>query len=309
MTKPGMTFEPAVRTAIPLCIGLFGEGGSGKTFSSLLLARGLVGPKGKIALVDTEHAKSKLFAELTPFDKIDLQAPYTVERFLEAIHGAVEQGYQCVIIDSLSSEWSGQGGLLDRADAQTWGSGKSMDGLAKWKKPKAEHNDLMHALQAHPIHVICTFRAKEINRQTKDPTTGKDVIVREGLAAETEKTTHYIFDFYGLIDPDHRFILRKDRTQQFTKQPFVITEDTGAKIRKWMETAAPIKNRGKAGGVYEDETVKQMLNELGLDESQHEAVITKNLGNLDPESGEALEKIIGMASAKLNERDAKEGGK
>jgi hypothetical protein len=158
--KPGLEFQPAVREKLPLCIGLFGEGGSGKTMSSLLLARGLVGPEGKIALIDTEYRKSLLFSDITEFAMMPLPAPYKPEAFTDAIHAAVKQGFDCVIIDSLSAEWSGEGGVLDRADQQKYGSGRSMEGLSKWKLPKAEHKDLLNALQAHPIHVICTKKPR-----------------------------------------------------------------------------------------------------------------------------------------------------
>jgi len=306
--NPAMQFTRAVRTAMPLCCGLFGEGGSGKTYSSLLLARGLVGPEGKIALIDTEYEKSRLFAKLTPFDLIALEAPYKPEIFTEAIHGAVEQGYDIVIVDSLSAEWSGEGGVLDRADDQKYGGGKDMQGLSKWKIPKAEHKDLLHALQAHPIHVICTLRAREINRQVKDPKTGKDIVVREGLGPETEKYTHHIFDFYGLLDDQHRFIMRKDRTCQFPKTPFVITEKTGKMLRDFFDSGEEVKGRGKGGKVFEDKSIAAVLTELGLDKSQHDAVIRKNLGGLDPDSDEAIDKVMRMASSKLDERDAKKDG-
>ena len=49
------------------CWWISGPSGSGKTFSSLKLARGLVGPTGKIAFIDTENGSGKLYADLTEF--------------------------------------------------------------------------------------------------------------------------------------------------------------------------------------------------------------------------------------------------
>ena len=241
-------FVQATRTAQPLCLGLVGEGGCGKTYSSLLVARGLVGPAGNIALIDTEHEKSRLFADVTAFDVMPMQAPFTVERFLDAINAAVEHGYHCLIIDSASDEWTGEGGLLEQKDDR-------VQGLQAWKPIKAMHQDFKHALQAHPLHVICTLRGKEIHKQVKDAA-GKSTIVKEGLGPDSERTTEYIFDVLWYLDHSHRATIRKDRTRLFNQQPEMLREEHGARLRQWLAQAEPLANRGKPGGVYENEMIQ-----------------------------------------------------
>jgi hypothetical protein len=44
---------------------------------------------------------------------LNLEAPFTPEKYIEAIKCAKEQGFECVIIDSLSHEWFGTGGILE----------------------------------------------------------------------------------------------------------------------------------------------------------------------------------------------------
>lgn len=49
-------FRKAVRKGTPALISLWGVSGSGKTYSALTLARGLVGPEGTIGLIEIGRA-------------------------------------------------------------------------------------------------------------------------------------------------------------------------------------------------------------------------------------------------------------
>lgn len=108
-----MTFTEASREKSSIRIGIMGPTFSGKTYSALLLARGLVGEKGRIAVVDCEGGEANLYADVTPFDSMTLEPPYTPEKFIEAIEAAEAAGYNAVILDTISHEWAGEGGILD----------------------------------------------------------------------------------------------------------------------------------------------------------------------------------------------------
>lgn len=108
-----MEFTKAVRKAAKLRLALTGPSGSGKTYSALLLAQGL---GGKIALIDTERGSASLYSHICEFDALDLDPPYTPERFIEAIAAAEGAGYDTLIIDSATHEWSGIGGCLELAN-------------------------------------------------------------------------------------------------------------------------------------------------------------------------------------------------
>ena len=105
-----MSFEikPATRQGVKPLVGFYGRSGSGKTMSALLFARGLVGHKGRLVLVDSENGRGSLFADIIPggYSVIDLDAPFTPERYQDAIASA-ETSADCVVVDSLSHEWSG----------------------------------------------------------------------------------------------------------------------------------------------------------------------------------------------------------
>src|SRR5690606_35679191 len=88
------TFKKAERKQAKLRLALAGPSGSGKTYSALLLATGL---GGRIAVIDTEHGSASLYADLVDFDAMELHAPYSPERYIEAIIAAEQAGYDTLI--------------------------------------------------------------------------------------------------------------------------------------------------------------------------------------------------------------------
>lgn len=163
-----LSFAPATRTAVKPLIGLFGKSGSGKTMSALLVARGLVGPSGRIGLVDTENGRGSLFADLIPggYNVLNLDAPFSPDRYVEAIEVA-EQEADVLVIDSMSHEWSGEGGILDwqeeeltRMAGEDWKKREACK-MAAWIKPKQAHKKMVMRLLRSSLPLICCLRAEE----------------------------------------------------------------------------------------------------------------------------------------------------
>ena len=109
-------FQKATRKQTKLKIALTGPSGSGKTFSGLLIAAGI---GKKIAVVDTENKSASLYADMSKgplaglaFDALEIEPPYTIAKYVEAIELAERGGYDVLIIDSISHAWAGEGGLL-----------------------------------------------------------------------------------------------------------------------------------------------------------------------------------------------------
>lgn len=153
---PSFVVREAVREAVPALIALWGFSDSGKTYSALRLARGLVGPKGKIAVIDTENRRAKFYSGLFGgWLHIDMQPPFTPARYTAALNAAIQAGANAVIVDSMSHVWEGEGGVLEQADAS------NARGLAKWKNPKMAYKRMTNALFRAPVHVIFCVRAKE----------------------------------------------------------------------------------------------------------------------------------------------------
>ena len=127
-------FSTAQRRKAKLRLGIDGPSGSGKTYSALLIAKGLArGDLAKVALIDTENGSGSLYADLGPYAILDFGPPYSVARFVKAHDAAVAEGYEVIVVDSLTHFWSGEGGILDTVDkiAAASNSGNS---FAAWKK-------------------------------------------------------------------------------------------------------------------------------------------------------------------------------
>ena len=105
-----MAFRKAERKQAKLRLAITGTAGSGKTYGALQLAQGL---SGKIAMIDTENGSGDLYSDMCDYDIASMSAPYDPRKYIQYIHEAENSGYDIIIIDSLSHEWSGSGGCLD----------------------------------------------------------------------------------------------------------------------------------------------------------------------------------------------------
>jgi hypothetical protein len=163
------TFRPAVRESTPVLIGLAGPSGGGKTYSALRLARGLVGPEGKIAFIDTEARRALHYASKFKFDHGEMGPPFTPERMREAFEAAEQYvgPMGAIVIDSMSHEYSGDGGLQEIAQEElerlSGGNPKRMEALVapSWKVPKTRHKKLISRLLQCRAHLIFCLRAEE----------------------------------------------------------------------------------------------------------------------------------------------------
>lgn len=195
--------KPAQRRATPALISLWGPSGCGKTFTALHIARGLVGPEGKIGVIDTENKRACFYAdEAGGWLHLDLQPPFSPERYTAAFSAFERAGVGCIIVDSMSHVWEGEGGVLDMAEAQTPRDGRMMDGLAKWKAPKTAYKRLVNVLLRAPCHVIFCLRAKEsVKQEGKGP---RAEIVKDGLAPICGKGFIYEMTVSALLGQDHK---------------------------------------------------------------------------------------------------------
>lgn len=232
-----MQLQKATRKKAKLRLNLSAPSGAGKTYSALLMAKGLVGEWEKIAVIDTENGSASLYEHLGPFNAIDLTPPFTPERYIQAIDTCIAAGMECIIIDSSTHEWSGAGGCLEANDklaaakyrGNTWSA---------WNETTPRHDAFVNKVLQCPVHVITCTRSKMDTVMTDDKKVkkvGMKDIQRDGWEYELTVSLN--------IDRDtHTAIASKDRTELFDgKQPFVITEATGQMIREWCERGVELK--------------------------------------------------------------------
>lgn len=202
------TIRKATRQGVKPLIGLYSESGCGKTYSALLLARGFVGPSGKIVMCDSESGRGSLYADVLPggYEVLQLDPPFTPARYIQAIEAVEQSGAQIGVLDSASHEWEGLNGVLDMAAENEERSKKS--GLHNWKQPKFEHAKFMLRLIQSSIPWVVCLRAKYKTRQVKQD--GKTQIVKDDVPSPIQ-AEDFIFEMtaHALILPDHSIRLTK----------------------------------------------------------------------------------------------------
>jgi len=247
-------FKPAVRRDVNLLIGLAGGTGSGKTFTALRLATGLAGGQ-KFALIDTEAGRANHYADQFAFDHGDLRAPFTPDAYTEAILSADAAGYPVIVVDSMSHEWAGDGGILDWQEAEldrmagdNWQKREACK-MAAWIKPKLSHKHMMQKLLQVRAHLILCFRAEPKVDIAKDDR-GKTIIIPkqsltglDGWIPVTEKNLPFELTVSFLFTADHPGVPKPIKLQEQHKPLFPlnqpITEESGRLIAAWAKGGVP----------------------------------------------------------------------
>jgi hypothetical protein len=224
-----LTLKKAERKTVKLKIAISGPSGSGKTYSSLLMASGMTS-WDKIVVIDTEAGSGSLYTHLGPYNVIELAAPFTPERFVEAIKTAVDAGMDVVVIDSMSMEWNGRGGVMDIYE-QLGGT------FSSWSKVTPRHNKFIDAILQAPIHVIGTMRSK-VDYSIEKTEGGRTVVNKVGMKREQRDDTEYAFTAHlELSNQANLAKAGKDRTGLFQGHPdFVIDASVGKALIKWSQS-------------------------------------------------------------------------
>lgn len=164
------TFEdrPAVRERVPLLIGLVGPSGSGKTYSALRLATGIQRVSGgDLFVIDTEARRALHYASDFKFRHVEFGAPFGSLDYLAAIEHCVAKGAGTIVIDSMSHEHEGPGGMLESHEREVQRLSRGDAGRADkvkmlaWARPKADRRRLINTLLQLPCNFVLCFRAKE----------------------------------------------------------------------------------------------------------------------------------------------------
>lgn len=278
-------------------IGIAGVSGSGKTFTALKIARGMVSKPSEIGLLDTENKRGSLYADILdgPFQIGDLYAPFSPARYSEAIKEFQAAGVKVLVIDSISHEWEGEGGCDDIANAPK-ANGEPRK-IANWIGAKRQHKSFMNTLLYCPMPVIVCIRARE-KTDFKNP----EKPVSLGLQPICEK--NFMFELTASM-----LIENEGKKQTFLKMPAFLKpffgngagylgEQAGKQVIEWFDVGD--KDSPEIAAVK-----AEMLSacEFGL------AGLMAIWNSLTPAMKKKLEshKNICKASAEEYDRQAKEG--
>ena len=230
-----MQLQKAERRQAVIKLALQGPSGSGKTYSSLLLASGLTGRWDQIAVIDTENNSSHLYSHLGNFNVLSFSEPFSPERYIDAIDTCEKAGMKVIIIDSISQEWEGSGGIIETHGNMAGNS------FTNWNRVTPRHNAFVQKMLQSPCHIITTIRSKQDYILTDK--NGKLVPEKVGLKGVTRDGMDYEFTLVFDLDIKHQATTSKDRTGLFTNPlPFLVSESTGNKIRIWCLGEDLIRN-------------------------------------------------------------------
>lgn len=238
-------FQRAQRSQAKLRLGLTGASGSGKTYSALLIAKGL---GGKVAFIDTENRSGDLYSDLIDFDILHLVNPFTVEKYVDAIELAETSGYDILIIDSISHAWAGEGGVLDYVDRLSSSNFKG-NSFTAWRQGGRHQDQLINKILRSQMHTIITMRSKtEYVVEMNDR--GKQSPRKIGMAPVQRDNVEYEFTTVLDLSMDNVASSSKDRTKLF-KIPKVLNEEDGVRLNEWL-------NDGKGAADIEAEKTREL---------------------------------------------------
>ena len=222
-----MQLQKTQRHNVKLRLGISGASGFGKTYSALQLAYGMTQDWSKIAVIDTENVSASLYSDLGNFNVLNINPPYTPERYIEAIKMCEKANMEVIIIDSITHEWQGEGGCLQIHEQL---GGRFQD----WAKVKPRHEKLINAILQSKSHIITTTRRKT-DYSMDVGSNGRSKVVKHGTKEITSEGFEYELSVnFELINENHLCKVSKDRTNLFQGKPeFIITSDIGIQLKAW----------------------------------------------------------------------------
>lgn len=237
-----MAFEikKAEQVTKPLKIAYQGPAGSGKTDGAIATAIRM-GFKN-VVVIDTEHRSSANFSKKYngAYSILGFEAPYTSARYVEALNAARAYGADCVIVDSITHQWDGQDGILDRKDKEQRAN-PSLNSYTLWSKYTAEHKKFIEFLLAFPIPIFVTMRSKTAYVLTENDR-GRQVPKKMGMEPIQRDGVDYEFDIVAEINIAHTAEITKDRTGVLADKQFdLVGSDEFVKIlQEWQKSGAPL---------------------------------------------------------------------
>jgi hypothetical protein len=271
-------FRKAKTEQAVLKMGLYGLAGSGKTFTSLLLAEGLARLANKrVAVIDTEHGADFYCQDVAERkahpSAFDFDAVYTrsVTEALEAVRSLKPAEHGVLVIDSISHIWeaalNAYAGKLTKVGTIPFHA---------WGKIKKPYKELVQHCMNAPMHLIICGRQGNVWQEDEDTEEMKITGTKMRAEGETPYEPHLLI---------HMEAVRNQKTGVATITAFAEKDRTGV----------------LAGQVIEwpcfDNIVKPLLPLLGV--KQAEMPSEEDTGRKDAETLTEQEKARITESGRL----------
>jgi len=246
--------KKAVREKVKVKVLLSSPSGGGKSYSALRLTTGM---GGKTMYIGTEARRGLYYADEFDYDYVELKdiskidrstsdgkeeydeytkilprprEPFAPENYIALINYAVDNGYDNLIIDSITHEWNSKGGILDAKSKMTGND------FAKWKTLTPRHDAFIYEILHSPINVIATVRGKDAY-VLEENSKGKQAPKKVGLGSITRDGIEFEYTVAMNIDQEtHIATATKDNTHLFDNRWDVLTETDGKALIQWAES-------------------------------------------------------------------------
>jgi Cdc6-like AAA superfamily ATPase len=222
-------FRKATKHESRLRLALSGPSGSGKTYTALRIATAL---SDKVAVIDTERGSASKYADEFEFDVLEPES-FHPQVYIDAIRNAEQDGYEVLIIDSLSHAWVGKDGELELVDRVQQRS-RSSNSFAAWREVTPLHNALVDAMLTSRCHIIATMRAKTAYSMDQDER-GKTQVRKLGMEPIMRDGIEYEFDVHAMMDMSNTMLVMKSRCKALTG---AVIQHPGADVaeilRDWL---------------------------------------------------------------------------
>jgi hypothetical protein len=279
-----------------LRLGIGGPSRSGKTYSSLRTATGIAKVLGgKIFVVDTDNEFSLDYADDFKFEIVDFQAPFTSERYQSAMEYCVSNGASVIVMDQMSHEQTGKGGVLERQQeveqelAAKWKTTRDKAKAASWNVAKTvPHGNFVSYVTRVKQPIIFNFRCKDKIKIVKDAQ-GKQEWVHVGYAPICTEQFDYEMTAMLILPPNSDG--KPDKELSEIRKPLrsVITleqqidEAMGERLAQWAAGAAPKQNSTETSPLAASAAAGAPANGEYLTADQHIDVLEKLRENSIPE--------------------------
>jgi hypothetical protein len=295
-----LKLKKAARRKVYAKIGVTAPSGCGKTFSSLLMARGLASSWEKVCLIDSEGSGDKYAGHpmLGPYLVINLfegegQDRFSPQRWIDAMQAAYEAGMEVVILDSATHEWQW---CLEQKERLN----KSIN---DWKSITPHHTKFVNCILQCPLHVIVCTR-----RKVEYALTAEKKVEKLGMKSQMRDGFEYELDVNIGLNRQHMATIEKDRAGIFHGRPeFIPTEAIGRELLAWSraEELKPESERKNTPINIQDprvaKRIHQILGDLGVPEDRWPEITAALEGTPVGEVRSRIEELAALATAESQE--------
>lgn len=252
---------PAVRSNVPLLVGIMSPSGGGKTYSALRLATGIQRVfGGEIFGVDTENNRMLHYADQFKFQHVPFSAPFGSLDYLAALRHCNGKGSRITIVDSMSLEHIGEGGYLETAEAvvnRIAGNDYKKREAVKmlgWATAGPLRQKMIEGIKQLDGAFIFCFRAKEKTKPVRNKE-GKTDVIDMGFMPIAGEEWVYEMALNCMLEPrsggvptwrsDHigeRLMMKLPKQfESIFAEPKPLDEDIGRALAEWARGDAPSK--------------------------------------------------------------------